>query len=93
MAHPHVIVAGLGWDDDDIEALCEVLPLCSRAHSLNVSRNPKVGDRGIAALAAALSQNAAPRLREVNVRLTSFGAGGMNALRKVSRDRDVIWYV
>lgn len=74
--------------------VAEVLPLCARARSLDVSRNPRAGHRGIAAIAGALATGAAPCLREVNVQqIASAGVGASAAaMRSLSRVRDVLWY-
>jgi hypothetical protein len=80
---------GLGWSDDDCEALAEVLQLCTQARSLNLSRNAKIGDRGVCAIVKALQAGAAPRIREVYLQhLPPFGPDGSNALRAISRVRD-----
>ena len=74
--------------------LAEVLPLCKHAKSLNLSRNLGVTDVGIAALCAALiAPGSAPRLKEVRLQHIPYGAHASDALRDVSRERDIIWYV
>lgn len=86
--------AGCGWGDEECVALAQVLPLCKGAKLLNVSRNPKISDAGIGALCAALlPPGSAPRLKEVNLQHIPYGAKGAEALRAVSRERDVIWRV
>ena len=85
---------GCGWGDEECQSLAEVLPLFVRAKTLNLSRNLKITDAGIAAIAAALVQpGAAPRLREVNLQHVPYGLQASDALREVSRVRDIIWYV
>ena len=84
---------GLGWGDDDAEALAEVLPLCTAARSINLSRNIGIGDKGIAAVCRALAAGAAPRVKEVNLQHLHIGPEATIALRKVNLVRDTNWYV
>ena len=53
----------LEWRDLDAEAFAKVLPLLRLVKTLNLSGN-KIGTRGIAALAAAIREGAAPALKE-----------------------------
>lgn len=86
--------AGCGWGDEECELLSEVLPKCLHAKSLNLSRNLKITDAGIEKIAAALVvPGAAPRLREINLQHIPYGLAAKLALEKVSKVRDVMWYV
>ena len=53
----------LEWRDADAEAFAKVLPLLRRVETLDLSANA-IGTRGIAALAAAICEGAAPALKE-----------------------------
>jgi hypothetical protein len=53
----------LEWRDADAEAFAKVLPLLRRVEALDLSFN-LIGTRGIAALAAAIREGAAPALKE-----------------------------
>ena len=53
----------LEWKDADAEAFAEVLPLLKHVETLNLRGN-KIGTRGFAALAKAISEGAAPALKE-----------------------------
>jgi hypothetical protein len=53
----------LHWRDADAEAFAKVLPLLRRVETLDLSDN-HIGTRGIAALAAAIREGAAPALKE-----------------------------
>ena len=55
----------LKWGDADAEAFAKVLPLLRRVETLDLSYN-MIGTRGIAALAAAIREGAAPALKEFN---------------------------
>lgn len=85
--------AGLGWGDEECEALAEVLPMCTMCRSINLARNARIGDRGVVAIAKALATGAAPRVREVNLQQVHIGTEATLALRHVVRVRDVNWFV
>jgi hypothetical protein len=53
----------LKWTDADAEAFAKVLPLLRRVETLDLNQN-KIGTRGIAALAAAIREGAAPALKK-----------------------------
>jgi hypothetical protein len=53
----------LQWKDADAEAFAKVLPLLKHVETLNLRGN-KIGTRGFAALAKAISEGAAPALKE-----------------------------
>ena len=53
----------LEWTDADAEAFAKVLPLLRHVETLYLIRN-QIGTRGIAALAAAIREGAAPALRK-----------------------------
>jgi hypothetical protein len=55
--------SNLEWRDADAEAFAKVLPLLRRVETLDLSDN-EIGTRGIAALAAAIREGAAPALKE-----------------------------
>ena len=55
--------SNLEWGDADAEAFAEVLPLLRRVETLNLEAN-KIGSRGFAALAAAIREGAAPKLKQ-----------------------------
>ena len=87
-------LSGLGWGDDQVEYLAEVLPLCKSLRSINLSRNTKVGDRGIVALVKALAApGVAPRVKEVYLQQIPIGNEATLALRRISVLRDTVWYV
>ena len=52
----------LEWKDEDAEAFAKVLPLLRRVETLDLSFN-KIGTRGFAALAAAIREGAAEKLK------------------------------
>ena len=53
----------LDWTDADAEAFAKVLPLLRRVETLDLQHN-RIGTRGIAALAAAIREGAAPALKK-----------------------------
>ena len=63
----------LKWRDADAEAFAKVLPLLRRAETLDLNNN-HIGTRGIAALAAAIREGAAPALRKFAFSLQQQGS-------------------
>jgi hypothetical protein len=55
--------SGLEWTDADAEAFAKVLPLLRRVETLDLSNN-EIDTRGLAALAAAIREGAAPALKK-----------------------------
>ena len=76
---------GLGWDDAQMLALCEVLRAAhagsglGKVESLNLARN-KMGDGSMAALAALLEEGAMPNLEELILAGNQISDAGMAAL-------------
>ena len=58
--------ASIGWGDDEVVQLAEVLPLCTSATKLNLSAN-QISDRGAKALAAAFAEGAMPKLSLIHI--------------------------
>ena len=50
------------WGDDEMEMLAKVLPMAVRVTRLYLHGNPRIGARGLRALAAAIAEGAAPKL-------------------------------
>ena len=67
------------WDDADMVSFAPTLALCPKLKYLNVSRN-KLGDAGLAALAAALEQGYIPDLKSLWLGGNTFGKDGLHAL-------------
>ena len=57
--------SGLGWTDEDAKVLAKTLAFAKLLRSLKISSN-SIGDEGFYALAAALRQGAAPKLRNIS---------------------------
>ena len=55
------------WGDDEVERLAAVLHLATRVSYLSLGSNPRIGARGLGALAARLREGAAPKLREIEL--------------------------
>ena len=77
--------ASLEWRDEDAEAFAKVLPLLRRVEELDLSFN-MIGTRGIAALAAAIREGAAPALKGFNF---EFNAGDSTALHEACKARGI----
>ena len=54
-----------GWGDEEVKALAKVLPLARRVRYLSLGLNPKIGADGWRALAEAIEEGGAPRLRAI----------------------------
>ena len=54
-----------GWGNEELEKLAEVLIFAETAVTLNLLSNPKIGARGLGALAAILAAGAASNLRKL----------------------------
>jgi len=54
-----------GWGDDEVVQLAKALPFAEKARGLYLDMNPRIGGRGLDALAAALREGAAPRLEKL----------------------------
>ena len=70
--------ASIGWGDDEVVQLAEVLPLCTSATELNLTGN-KISDRGAKALAAAFAEGAMPKLEKLFLGGNQIGAEGAKA--------------
>ncbi len=75
----------LEWKDADAEAFAKVLPLLRRVESLDLSSN-RIGTRGIAALAAAIREGAAPALKEFDF---NGNDGDSTALKEACKARGI----
>ena len=76
-----------------MEALAEVLPLCGQCRCLNLSRNLRLGDRGVVALARAVAKGVAPQLMEVHMQHNHLGPESAIALRRCMLVRETKWFV
>ena len=69
----------VGWGDDEVVQLAEVLPLCTSATELRLGNN-KISDRGAKALAAAFAEGAMPKLEGLVLSSNQIGDDGAVAL-------------
>jgi Ran GTPase-activating protein (RanGAP) involved in mRNA processing and transport len=76
----------LEWRDEDAEAFAKVLPLLRRVETLDLSSN-MIGTRGIAALAAAIREGAAPALKKFV--FTGPNHGDSTALKEACKARGI----
>ena len=78
--------AAAGWVDDEARRLSQVLELEAqpRLTRLSLARN-RIGDAGMAAIAAAIASGAAPALKEIDLDRNAFGDGGATALASCGR--------
>ena len=77
--------SGLEWTDADAEAFAKVLPLLRRVETLDLSLN-SIGTRGIAALAAAIREGAAPALKKFDF---TDNDGDSTALKEACKARGI----
>mgnify|MGYP000868587712 FL=1 len=77
--------SGLEWTDADAEAFAKVLPLLRRVETLDLSLN-SIGTRGIAALAAAIREGAAPALKTFDF---NGNDGNSTALKEACKARGI----
>ena len=85
---------GLGMNDEDMQSLAKALPHCKKLRTIVLSRNGAIGDKGIAALAKALTSGAAKSVREVYLQhLHPPGPEATLALRACSSSRDTMWFL
>ena len=69
----------VGWGDDEVVQLAEVLPLCTSATLLFLFDN-QISDRGAKALAAAFAEGAMPKLEYLILERNQIGDEGAVAL-------------
>ena len=69
----------LGWGDDELVQLVEMLPFCSSATMLNLGGN-QISDRGARAVATAFSDGALRTLERLYLLNNSIGDDGAKAL-------------
>ena len=62
-AADELVFDNVGWGDDELEKLVSVLEFVRAAETLSIECNPRIGRRGLKALAAALDAGAAPKLK------------------------------
>ena len=72
--------ASIGWGDDEVVQLAEVLPLCTSATVLSLVVNKNISDRGAKALAAAFAEGALPKLEQLSLAINQIGDEGAVAL-------------
>ena len=72
----------LGWGDDEVMQLVEVLPLCSSVRMLNLSSlgGNKISARGVRALVKAFSDGELPMLEKLYLLENGIGDDGAKAL-------------
>ena len=71
----------LGWGDAEVAVLSKALHAAKDLKELNLNSNEAIGDEGAAALAAALREGAAPKLRELWLHGTKVSRKAKQALR------------
>ena len=65
----------LGWGDEEVKSLSEVLPRFAQLKCVNLRRNERISEAGVNTLVKSLlTPGAAPRLNEVNLQLTGAAA-------------------
>ena len=74
-----LVYVKVGWGDDEVMQLLEVLPLCTSATELQLGGN-KISDRGAKALAAAFAEGAMPKLGGLIINDNQIGDEGAVAL-------------
>ena len=85
-----LIFKGLGWGDAEAAVLSKALHAAKDLVELDLDRNPAIGDEGAAALAAALREGAAPKLREIALRYNEqLSEAAKQALREAREGLDV----
>ena len=71
---------GCGWGDEEVARLAKALPFAREATWLYLEFNPRIGARGLDALAAALREGAAPKLSYLGMdQAHSAAAAGLRA--------------
>ena len=86
----------LGWGDEEVKSLSEVLPRFAQLKSVNLRRNERIGEAGVNTLVKSLlTPGAAPRLNEVNLQLTGAAAVAerLYAITEAMKKRPTLWYV
>jgi len=73
---------GLGWADEECEALCAYLPVCERLQELSLIGN-RISDRGALALAAVAAAGGLRSLQVLDLSNNAIGAAGLEKLRAV----------
>ena len=79
--------ASIGWGDDEVVQLAEVLPLCTSATELSLGNNKNISDRGAKALAAAFAEGAMPKLEKLVLGGNQIGDDGAVALAEAAGAR------
>ena len=86
----------LGWGDEEVKSLSEVLPRFAQLKSVNLRRNERISEAGVNTLVKSLlTPGAAPRLNEVNLQLTGAAAVAerLYAITEAMKKRPTLWYV
>ena len=76
----------LGWGDEEAELLASVLQYATSVTYI-VLINNRIGDRGAKAIAQAIKEGAAPKLRRINLDANLIGSSGTAALRDACEGR------
>ena len=79
---------GLGWGDEEAEALAEVLPFCKVAKGLALFGN-QIGDVGVQALASAVADGAMANLKIIYIGDDSFGDAAKEQLKEACKARNI----
>ena len=77
-----------GWGDEEVEQLAAALRWARAAVEVDVTGNPRIGQRGLDALAAAIAGGAAPKLKQVFCDLAR-SARAASALRSACEARGI----
>jgi hypothetical protein len=80
----HLWYGRLGWGDEEVAELCELLPLCASVKRLSLGDNA-IGNAGAAALADAIAGGALPTLERLLLKGNPIGEMGQAALAAAIR--------
>ena len=75
------------WGDDEVEQLCKWLPMCKNVAHVNLGVNPRIGDRGLRALAQVLRGGGLPALKGLGVHKGAATQAGFDELEGACRAR------
>ena len=81
---------GLGWGDAEAAAVSKALHAAKDLEKLYLDGNPAIGDEGAAALAAALREGAAPKLKEISLHCCPASEAAKQALKEAREGLTVV---
>ena len=69
------------WGDDEVEQLCKWLPMCENVTDVRLYENPRIGDRGMRALAKVVCAGGLPALETLWLDKGAASQAGVDALK------------